>query len=370
MDNDITVLGLDVHKETIVAAVLPAGGKVVRDLGVMPNTAEAVRKLIRRLRGSGKLVAVYEAGPCGYTTQRQIACLGVACVVVAAALIPIRPGDRVKTDRRDAAKLARLYRAGELTEVRVPTVAEEAARDLVRAREDVVANRLRARHRLSKFLLRQGRIWRDGGAWTGKHGAWLNAQRFEEPLQQQAFDAARRGVAETDAHLAMLSQQVTDAAQEAPWSAVVSALRSLKGVDTLAAMTLAVEVRDFRRFPTGPSFMAYTGLVSREDSSGSRIRRMGITKTGNAHVRRVLVEAAWHYRHARYHVGAALAARRAAVSPAIAQIAQRAQDRLHRKFGRLVSRGKPSQVAVVATARELAGFAWAMARAATVEAAT
>lgn len=370
MRDDTTVLGLDVHKETIAAALLPAGAGMVRDLGVLPNTPEAVRKLVKRVRVPGPVVVVYEAGPCGYATHRQMEGLGVPCAVVAPTLIPIRPGDRVKTDRRDAAKLARLYRAGELTEVRVPTPGEEAARDLVRAREDVVANRLRARHRLSKFLLRQGRIWREGRAWTGKHGVWLGGQRFDESLQQQAFDAAQRGVAEADAHLAVLGQQVTDAAQVEPWRAVVTALRGLKGVDTLAAMTLAVEVRDFARFPTGPAFMAYTGLVGREDSSGSRIRRLGITKAGNAHVRRVLVEAAWHYRHARGTVSPALAARRAVLPPLLAQMAQRAQDRLQRKFGRLVSRGKVPQVAVVATARELAGFVWALARAGATEATT
>jgi len=368
MNENTTVLGLDVHKETIAAALLPAGAGMVRDLGVMANTPEVMRKLLRRLRPHGDLVAIYEAGPCGYTTQRQLAALGVPCAVIAPTLTPVRPGDRVKTDRRDAAKLARLYRAGELTEVQVPSLAEEAARDLVRAREDVVANRLRARHRLGKFLLRLGHMWREGRAWTVKHLAWLRAQRFEEPLQQQTFDAYGRGLAEADAHLATISQQVTDAAQGLPWRPVVAALRCLKGVDTLAAMTVAVEVRDFARFATAPAFMAYTGLVSREDSSGSRIRRGGITKAGNAHIRRVLVEAAWHYRHVKNAVSPALAARRAVVAPAVAGLAQRAQDRLQRKYWRLVSRGKSTQVAVVATARELAGFMWALARAATAEA--
>jgi transposase len=367
MNENTTVLGLDVHKETVAAALLPGGATMVHDLGVIPNTPEAIRKLVKRARGHGDIEAVYEAGPCGYATYRQLKGMGVGCAVVAPSLIPVRPGDQVKTDRRDAEKLARLYRAGELTAIGIPGPMEEAARDLVRAREDVVANRLRARHRLSKFLLRQGRIWREGRAWTGKHEIWMQGQRFDEPLQQMAYEAARRGVAEMDAHLEVLSQQVEDAAQEKPWREVVGALRALKGVDTLAAMTLAVEVHDFWRFPGATAFMAYTGLVGREDSSGGRIRRMGITRAGNAHVRRVLVEAAWHYRHSGNKVGPRLAERRAATRAEWAQMGRRAQDRLERKFRRLTGRGKSAQVAVVATARELAGFAWALARAASAE---
>jgi len=364
MNENTTVLGLDIHKETIAAALLPGGSMGVRDLGILPNTPEAIRKMVRRTRGEGDFVVIYEAGPCGYAAYRQMEGMGIKCAVVAPTLIPVRPGDRVKTDRRDAEKLARLYRAGELTEVGVPGAGEEAARDLVRAREDMVEDRLRGRHRLVKFLLRNGRTWREGRAWTKKHEVWLKGQKFEEAYQEQAYEAMRRVVAEAGEHLAHITQQVTEAAGKEPWKGVVSALRTLKGVDTLAAMTLAVEVRDFGRFPTAPAFMAYTGLVGREDSSGGKIRRYGITRAGNAHVRRVLVEAAWQYRHVGNGVGPVLAARRAEAEPELVRMGRRAQDRLHRKFMRMVGRGKTTQVAVVATARELAGFVWALARAA------
>jgi transposase len=368
MNEGTTVLGLDVHKETIAAALLDAGAEAPRDWGQVPNTPEAVRKLVRRAQGHGAVVAVYEAGPCGFTTHRHLTELGVRCVVIAPSLIPMRPGDRVKTDRRDAAKLARLFRAGELTEVRVPSADQEAARDLVRIREDVLENRLRARHRISKFLLRLGRIWRESKPWGAVHTAWLRGQRFDEPAWQQTHDAYLRTLAESDEHLRVLTQQVDEVASWPAYRDVVAALRCLKGVDTLGAVTLAAEIQDFHRFAVAPAFMAYTGLVGRERSSGERTRRGGITKAGNAHVRRVLVEAAWSYRHPKNIVGPALAARRAAVSPELVRVAQRAQDRLTRTFWRLVSRNKPPQVAVVAVARELAGFVWALARQAVPEA--
>lgn len=368
MDDCTAVLGLDVHKETIAAALLEGTAESPRDWGQIPNTPEALRRLAERARSRGTVVAVYEAGPCGFTTHRQLTDLGIRCVVIAPSLIPVRPGDRVKTDRRDAVKLARLFRAGELTAVRVPSADEEAARDLVRSREDVLENRLRARHRMSKFLLRMGRVWRETKPWGAVHLAWLRRQRFDEPAWQQTYDAYLRTLVEADDHLQVMTQQVGEVAQMPAYRAVVAALRCLKGVDTLGAVTLAAEIQDFHRFPSAPAFMAYTGLVGRERSSGERTRRGGITKAGNAHVRRVLVEAAWSYRRAGKAVGAGLAVRRAAATPEWVRVAQRAQDRLSRTFGRLVSRNKPSQVAVVAVARELAGFVWALARQAVPEA--
>jgi transposase len=305
------------------------------------------------------VVFVYEAGPCGYQVQRQITARGKKCVVIAPALTPVRPGDRVKTDRRDAEKLARLYRAGELTEIYVPTCAEEAARDIVRAREDALEDRLRARHRLSKFLLRQGRVYRETKAWGVAHRAWLRSQRFEWPPLQQTFEGNLRAVEEAEARLESLEQRVLDLAQSAPYRTAVGYLRSLKGLDTLGALTLAVETLDFRRFGRAPAYMSLTGLISSERSSGPKERRGGITKAGNAHLRRILVEAAWSYR-LKNTVGPQLAARRRGCPAEVVQIARKAQDRLHRKFWRLVSRGKPSQVAAVA--RELAGFVWAIAQ--------
>ena len=360
MNNGSTVVGLDVHKETVVAAVLPPGADRARETVTIENSPQAVARLVTRLAARGPVAFVYEAGPCGYEVQRQLTGLGQPCAVVAPALTPVRPGDRVKTDRRDAEKLARLYRAGELTPIRIPTRAEEAARDVVRVREDTLADRLRARHRLGKFLLRQGRVYRETKAWGVAHRAWLMSQRFEWAALQQTFAAYLRALEEAEARLEALDQQVADLAQQAPYRVAVQYLRSLKGIDTLSAVTLAVEVPEFRRFTRARAFMSYTGAVSMERSSGGTVRRGSITKVGNAHIRRILVEAAWSYRHGT-GVSRALSERRKGCPTEVVHIARKAQVRLHRTFWRLTSRTKPAQVAVVAVARELAGFVWAIA---------
>jgi len=367
MDHCSAVIGLDVHKQAIVAAVLPPGADLATEVLTIENDPRAVERLVKRVTTHGQATFVYEAGPYGYQVQRQIAALGQQAVVVAPALTPVRPGDRVKTDRRDAEKLARFYRAGVLTEIRVPTRAEEAARDLVRTREDILGERLRARHRLGKFLLRQGRVYRETKAWGVKHRVWLKAQRFEWAPLQQTFDAYLRALEEAEARLATVDQQVYDLAQSDSYRVPVQYLRCLKGIETLSALTLIVETQDFRRFATAPAYMGATGLVSAERSSGEKVRRGGITKTGNAHLRRVLVEAAWCYRQ-RNVVSRPVAERRRGCSLPVIRIAQKAQDRLHRKFGRMISRNKPHQVAVIAVARELAGFVWAIAHRFPVEA--
>lgn len=359
MEQCTTVVGLDVHKKTIVTAVLPPGSERVVEKSTIENCPKAIEQMVRRVGERGPVVFVYEAGPCGYEVQRQIAALGHQCVVIAPSLTPRRPGDRVKTDRRDAEKLARLYRAGELTVIRVPSREEEAARDLVRAREDVLADRLRVRHRLSKFLLRQGRVYRETKAWGVAHRAWLPTQRFEWGALQQTFEAYVRAVEDQEAHLHTLDQHVAELAQQEPYRTPVQHLRCLKGIDTLGALTLAVEVQTFRRFEQARAFMSYTGLGIVEASSGEKIRRGGITKSGNAHLRRILVEAAWSYRHPNA-MSRVLAQRRQGCPSDVVRIARQAQARLHRKFWRLVSRGKLPQVAVVAVARELAGFVWAI----------
>jgi transposase len=361
MNQHITIVGLDVHKATVAVAILPAAAARPTQTFTIENCAKAIQRLAQRFPDGNRVVFVYEAGPCGYQVHRQLTGLGRKCVVVAPALTPVRPGDRVKTDRRDAEKLARLHRAGELTEIRVPTCAEEAARDLVRAREDALQDRLRARHRLSKFLLRQGRAYHETKAWGVAHRKWLCAQRFEWPPLQQTFEGNLRAVEEAGARLESLDKQVLEFAQSGPYGTAVGFFRCLKGVETLGAITLAVETLDFVRFERAPAYMSLTGLVSSEHSSGTRERRGGITKAGNAHLRRILVEAAWSYR-LKNTVSAELAARRRGCPPEVVHIARKAQDRLHRTFWRLVSRGKPNQVAAVAVARELAGFVWAIGR--------
>lgn len=356
-----TVVGMDVHKATIVAAVLRGDtGRAVETVKI-ENEPKAVERLVERLTRQGLCAFVYEAGPCGYELQRQLSGLGQVCHVIAPGLMPVRPGDRVKTDRRDARKLAQLYRAGELTCIRVPSHEEEAARDLVRVREDGLADRLRARHRLGKFLLRQGRVYRETKAWGVSHRRWLLGRRFEGEASQRSFEAYLRAVVEAEARLAVLNEQVVELAQQEPYQEPVRYLRCLKGIDTLSALTLVVEAQTFGRFDGAREFMGYTGSVPSEHSSGDRVRRGRITKTGNAHLRRILVEAAWSYR-GRNRVSQALLKRRAGCPLEVVRIAQAAQDRLHRKFWRMISRNKQSQVVVVAVARELAGFVWSIAR--------
>jgi len=361
MNQSSTVVGLDVHKEKITVAILPPRAPRPSEVLTIENHPKAIARLVKRVAARGHPFFVYEAGPCGYEVQRQIAQIGHTAVVIAPALVPRRPGDRVKTNRRDAEKLARLYRAGELTEIRVPTRSEEAARDLVRAREDALKDRLRARHRLSKFLLRQGRAHHETKGWGAVHRAWLRAQQFDSLVLQSTFEAYMHALDDAEVRLESLDQQVLALAQTEPYRVPVQYFRCLKGIDTLGAITLVVETQDFRRFPNPPAYMSYTGLVCSEHSTGANERRGPITKAGNAHLRRILVEAAWSYRH-RNITGPELRKRRTGLPSEVIRIARRAQDRLHRKFWRLMSRSKLSQVAAVAVARELAGFVWALAQ--------
>lgn len=359
MDHLISVIGLDVHKDSVTAALLPPGvEQPTATLTVEPSQA-AFKRFAKRLGPAEHLEFVYEAGACGYEVHRWLTGLGYRCTVVAPGLIPVRPTDRVKTDRRDAAALAKLFRAGLLTAIAVPTEEREAARDLVRSREDALADRLRARHRLSKFLLRHGRVYRETKAWSLKHRAWLRGQRFELGAAQQTCDAYLTAMEDAEQRIAALDGALVTLAGESAFATVVRYLRCLKGVDTLCALTFAVEAQDFRRFASAPAFMAYTGLVPSEHSSGESVHRGGITKTGNTHLRRVLVEAAWCNRQG-IGVSAALRARREGCPEAVLQIARRAQDRLRRKYWKMTSRGKPHTVAVAAVARELAGFVWAI----------
>lgn len=365
MEKCNTVVGLDVHKDTVVAAVLKAGAEKVGDIRSIDNRPKLVEKTLKQLSLQGDVEFVYEAGPCGYELFRQLTKMGLKCSVIAPGKTPVKPGDRVKTDRRDAEKLARLWRAGELTQVKVPTTEQEADRDLVRVREDLVEDRLRARNRLSKFLLRQGSVFRDGKSWGALHEAWLKAQKFEPLALQRTFEAYLREVQEADEHLRILTSQVEQLAEQKPYQRLVKHLRCLKGIDTLSALTLAVESQDMRRFESARDFMGYAGLGVCEDSSGGRIRRFGITKTGNAHLRRILVESAWSYRYGKA-TGRPLQERRKDCSLEVVKMARRAQERLSDKFKRMSERNKPNQKTAVAVARELAGFVWAIARA-TVE---
>lgn len=354
-------VGLDVHAETIAVAVAESAGEV-RSLGVIANRPEAIRKMVHQLGPVERLRVCYEAGPCGYHLYWQWVRLGVHCDVIAPSLVPKKPGERVKTDRRDALTLARCYRAGDLTPVWVPDAAHEALRDLVRAREAAVKDHLRARHRLGKLLLRQGRV-RPAGmtAWTQRHRTWLGTQRFAHPAQQATFVDYLHEVDHAQARLRRLDQALQEAVAAAPprLQAVVAALATLRGVATLSATSIVSELGTFARFPHPRQLMAYSGQVPREHSSGARIRRGGITKTGNAHVRRLLTEAAWCYRHGPSCTGA-LKQRQAGQPPEIIALAWQAQHRLCARYRALTARGKSQPVIITALARELLGFIWAI----------
>jgi len=361
MENSIRFVGLDVHAATIAVAVAEANGEV-RSLGLIPNRPEALRRLMHKLGPAERLRVCYEAGPCGYALYRQMVELGVRCEVVAPTLIPVKPGERVKTDRRDARKLARSYRAGDLTPVWVPDGAHEALRDLVRAREVAKADQLRARHRLLKFLLRQGRRPPAATkAWTTKWWAWAREQRFEYPAQQTVLLDYLAELEHAAARLERLEQALAVAIASAPEKlrAVIAGLQALRGIAQLSALTIISEVGELSRFGRPRQLMAYSGLTPSEHSSGDKIRRGAITKTGNAHLRRVLLEAAWTYRH-RPAVGTSMRMRQERVSAEVKAIASKAQQRLCPRYQRLLARGKPACKVASAVARELLGFIWAI----------
>jgi transposase len=346
--------GLDVHAASIRLAVVR--GDELLDERTLPYDQQAVERALRRWPG---VRCCYEAGPTGFGLYRHLAERGIACEVVAPSLVPARPGEHVKTDRRDGRRLARLHAAGLLEPIEVPSPEREAARDLVRAREDARLDRMRDRHRMSKFLLRCDRRL-PGKSWSKARRAWLGGQRFEHPAQQETFDTYLHALDLVDRRIERLEREIAALATGGPWAQLVAKLRCLRGVDTLTALAIAVEVGELRRFATAEQFMAYVGLVPCERSSGDRRRQGSITKAGNAHLRRLLVEAAWNQR-ARPQVGATLARRQRDQDPLVIERAWRCQQRLHRRWQRMHGRGKPRQKIVVAVARELAGFVWAIA---------
>jgi transposase len=318
---------------------------------------------MRKLGKPEQLRVCYEAGPTGYVLYWQLSELGVKCEVVAPTLVPVKAGDRVKTDRRDAVKLARSYRAGDLTPVWVPDSAHEALRDLVRARWAAKRDQLRARHRLSKFLLRRGQRAPEGiNAWTEKHLTWIRSQvRFEHLSQEITLNDYLHEVDHVGARIERLEHSIDAAVEALPVKirAVIEALQSLRGIAQLSAVSIVVEVGALSRFAHPRQLMGYSGAVSREHSSGERIRRGPISKTGNAHLRRIVVEAAWAYRH-RPAVGQTLATRQRHCSAAVTDLAWKAQQRLHLRYARLMARGKHKQQAITAVGRELLGFIWAI----------
>ena len=359
---NVRFVGLDVHAETIAVAVAEASGEV-RSLGVIPNRAESIGRLVRKLGKPEQLRVCYEAGPTGYVLYWQLSELGVKCEVVAPTLVPVKSGDRVKTDRRDAEKLARSYRSGDLTPVWVPDAAHEALRDLVRARWAAKRDQLRARHRLSKFLLRHGRRAPEGTtAWTDKYLQWVKTRvSFDYPAQELTLSDYLHEVEHAAGRILRLERSIDAAIETLPVKirAVIEALQSLRGIAQISAVSIVAELGQLSRFAHPRQLMGYSGVVCREHSSGPRIHRGAISKTGNAHLRRIVVEAAWAYRH-RPSIGKTLAARQQRSSTAVVELAWKAQQRLHRRYARLMARGKNKQQTVTAVGRELLGFIWAI----------
>lgn len=348
-------VGLDVHARTTLAGVLDAASGELRVQAVSPRSEEAVAWL----QGLPRPVRVaYEAGPTGYGLARACARAGIACTVAAPSKIPRPAGDRVKTDRRDAERLARLLRLGELVPVRVPDPGEEAARDLVRAREDARGDLMRARHRLSKLLLRHGLVY-EGSAWTLAHDAWLRRQRFESRPLALACEEYYGAVCQTKGRRDALDRAIAELASEAPFAEIVGRLVCLRGVSTLTALALTVELGNWQRF-RAQSLGPFLGLVPSEHSSGERRRQGAITKTGNTHARRLLVEAAWHQRRP-LRASAALERRRQGQPAAVRARADASARRLHERWHALEGRGKRRTIVAVAVARELAGHCWALA---------
>jgi transposase len=345
-------VSLDVHKLSIVAAILPpTGGQP--EVQRIETTRVAIRRLIERLGGPEGLAVCYEAGPCGFDLLRVLSELGVACDVIAPSLIPVRAGARVKTDRRDAKKLVRLYRAGQLSFVAPPTPETEGLRDLMRCRDDLRRARTSARHRVSKQLLRHGRVYREGKSqWTKMHRAWIARQRLDDELAHKALTEMLMHLDGLDRQLDALDRDLEQIAHGERWADIVGILTRFKGISTRTALGLIAEIGDFARFAHPRELYAWLGIVPSEYSSGQQRHRGHITKTGNQHARRLLVEAAWSYQHPP---------RVRERGPATDERAWQAQIRLHRRYKHLTEHGKRSTVATVAIARELAGFLWAAA---------
>jgi transposase len=357
----IKFVGLDTHKDTISVSVADAAGGAARYFGEIENKAAAIDKLIGRLSADGEVLSFcYEAGPCGYGLYRQVTQSGHDCSVVAPSLIPRRPGDRVKTDRRDSGALARLHRAGELTPVWVPDEAQEAMRDLTRAREDVKHLERRSRQRLNAFLLRHGQRYTGKSKWTQAHWRWLERIKFTQPAQQIVLQEYIDNVQQLTHRVAGLEGEMARALPDWPLAPLVEALMALRGCRLITAMTVVAELGDISRFDSPRQLMAFLGLVPSESSSGPRKRRGGITKTGNSHVRRLLIEAAWCYRFPA-RKSAPLQRRAERTSAAVQAIAWKAQKRLCARFRHLKNRGLIQVKISTAIARELSGFIWAIA---------
>lgn len=359
MFQSTTYIGLDAHKRTITAAIARPGKKL--ELVTFENTPKTLARFVRAQQKatSGLLQACYEAGPLGFGLKRALDELGLPTDVIAPSQIWSKPGDHIKTDRRDAEKLVRQLKAGMLTIVRPPTEEEEAIRDLCRAREDAKADEIAARNRLTKWLLRKDIRYPGKNAWTARYWKWLSELKFELAAERFTFDSYMTAVRQAAERVSSSTAMIEEVSQHEPYRDTVAALRCFRGIDTITAMTLLTELHGFERFEDPRQLMAYLGLVPKEHTSDGKGHRGSITKAGNAHVRRVLVEAAWHYRH-HPRIGWQLRKRRQGQLPSVTEHADKAMRRLHKRWCKMQACNKPSPKIVVAIARELVGFIWAV----------
>jgi len=358
----ITHVAMDVHKKQHqVAWVCPDTGEI--QTFSIANTEKELARMVRRIRpkGAGEIHICYEAGICGFTLQRRLVKLGCRCQVIAPSLVPSKPGDRVKTDRRDAKKLLGQFIAGQLTEVHPPSAAQEADRELTRCRERAQVDLKRARQQLNSLLVRHGYLYSEGQLWTARHEKWLQSLELDLPRLREVFEEYTSQVQHSQQRLASLDKRIGQLAQSEPYAKAVAALRCFRGIDTLTAITLLTEIFEFGRFDSPRALMAYLGVTPSEQSSGERRRTGGITKMGNRHVRRILTETGWHYRHP-HRISKALKARRKGQPAWAIDIADRAGHRLYKRYRHLIERGKSAPTAVMAVVRELVGFLWALLR--------
>ena len=360
MYQPIRFVGLDVHSKTVSIAVAEEGREPARLLTQVPNDLNRILRALDRLGPREALRCAYEAGPTGYGLQRALSQAGIDCIVIAPSKMPKAAGDRVKTDKRDAVRLAHFLRSGDLVSIHVPDETCEAMRDHLRAREDAKRAQLRARHQLSKYLQRHGRRWPKSN-WTRDHHEWIERQSFGHPAQDRVLQEYLHTVNEATARIGRYDTLLAELVPSTEQAALIEALQAFRGIQLLTAASIAYELGDLRRFGTAKKLMSFVGVVPSEDSSGDRIRRGRITKAGNGALRRLLIEAAWSYRHSPREAYR-LKKRAEGVAPGVRAIAWKAQVRLNKRYRRLLARGKPKQKILVAVARELAAFIWDAAR--------
>lgn len=359
--NTTRFVGLDVHKDTIAIAVAASGQGEAKILATIPHDFTSLSKSLARLGPADSLSCCYEAGPTGFGLARQLEAAGYHCIVIAPSLVPAQAGCRIKTDRRDAAKLAHFLRSGDLVKIHVPDEATEAIRDLERARDAAKRAERTARQQLSKFLPRHGRVYSGKTSWNEPHRCWIAKQVFTEAAQKRVLADGLAAVEQATARVDQLTGDLRDLSASWSLAPLVTALQAMRGVEMVSAVTIVAEIGDFKRFATAGDLMALVGLIPSEHTTGSHRRQGPITRTGNQHVRRILVEAAWHYRRLP-RMSKAIKARNEPVSAGVRGIAWKAQLRLNKRMSKLLGRGKPPGQVVIAVARELAGFVWAISR--------